>query len=194
MNNYEYIIASLPVPSPDSQDLDPEALIGFIRSQCSPSDCAFIDSLLDSFDGKKLDFAYYSRALGSKNRFLREFVLFDLQMRNVKVEYLNKVLGRPEGLDIMPVPGREEENGYSFEAAPAVMAVLEQSDILSRERGLDKLLWEKAEELTRMDLFDIDVILSFIAKLKITVRWNKLDPRTGREMFRKLVQEIRNTR
>ena len=74
------------------------------------------------------------------------------------------------------------------------MAVLEQSDILSRERGLDKLLWEKAEELTRMDLFDIDVILSFIAKLKITDRWNKLDPRTGREMFRKLVQEIRNTR
>ena len=194
MNNYEYIIASLPVPAPDSQDLDAGALVGFIRSQCSPSDCALIDSLLDSFDGEKLNYDFYSGILKSRNRFLREFVTFDLQMRNVKVEYLNKVLARPEGLDIMPVPGHEEDDGSSFDAAPAIMSVLEQDDILSRERGLDRLLWEKAEELTRMNLFDIDVILAFIAKLQITDRWNKLDPQTGRELFRKLVQEIRNTR
>ena len=37
-------------------------------------------------------------------------------------------------------------------------------------------------------------ILGFTAKLKIIDRWNKLDPETGRELFRKLVDEIRKTR
>ena len=44
-----------------------------------------------------------------------------------------------------------------------------------------------------MDVFDIEAILGFIAKLKIIDRWDKLDPETGRELFRKLVEEIRST-
>ena len=55
-------------------------------------------------------------------------------------------------------------------------------------------MWQKAEELTMLHLFDIDVILAFIAKIKITDRWNRLDPQTGRRMFRTLVEEIRQTR
>ena len=55
-------------------------------------------------------------------------------------------------------------------------------------------MWAKADELVQMHIFDVDIILAFIAKLKIADRWNKLDPESGREMFRRLVQEIRNTR
>ncbi len=101
---------------------------------------------------------------------------------------MNQVLERPEGTDVISI--REQE----FEEKPSVLAVLNQDDILARERGLDKLLWDKADELVRMHLFDMDVILATVAKLLITARWSKLDPETGRELFRKLVQEIRNTR
>ncbi|MBO5651574.1 MAG: DUF2764 family protein, partial [Selenomonas sp.] len=66
--------------------------------------------------------------------------------------------------------------------------------IRARERGLDDIMWAKADELVQMHIFDVDIILAFIAKLKIADRWNKLDPESGREMFRRLVQEIRNTR
>ena len=72
--------------------------------------------------------------------------------------------------------------------------ILSGSDILARERGLDDVMWEKADSLTELDLFDIDIILAFIAKIKIADRWNKLDPETGRELFRRLVSEIRNTK
>ena len=41
--------------------------------------------------------------------------------------------------------------------------------------------------------FDIDILLSFITKLKITDRWSKLDPESGRELFRRLVGEVRGT-
>lgn len=54
-------------------------------------------------------------------------------------------------------------------------------------------MWKKVDELTIMDVFDIEAILAFIVKLKIIDRWEKLDPATGRELFRKLVDEIRST-
>jgi hypothetical protein len=69
--------------------------------------------------------------------------------------------------------------------------VLGQNDILGRERGLDDLLWAKIDELTVMHVFDIDVILGFVCKLKIVDRWLSLDEATGREFFRKLVKDLR---
>lgn len=187
MNNYEYIIASLPVLGKDAGRLDAEALVQAIRGQCSESDNGLIDKLLDGFDAEKLDLAFYEDALRSRNHFIREFLRFDLQVRNTKAEYLNSVLGRPGQQDVLPL---EEE----FDDKPCVMEILQGADILKRERALDELMWEKADALIQMDLFDIDVILAFIAKIKITDRWNKLDEDTGRELFRRLVNEIRNTR
>ncbi len=191
MNNYEYIIASLPVPGKDAGKLDADALIEEIRSQCSAQDNALIDSLLGSFDPDRLDFDFYSKASRSRNSYLKNFLLFDLKLRNAKVEYLNKALGRPEGTDIMPLP---EGVDSGFDQKAEVDAVLAGKDILARERGLDDIMWAKADELVQMHIFDIDILLSFITKLKITDRWSKLDPESGRELFRRLVQEIRNTR
>lgn len=188
MNNYEYIIACLPVPDPNTGTPDVDSLLDFIRSQCSEKDAGLVEFIQDAFNPEKLDVAFYTKAYASSNAFIREFLAYDMQLRNTKAEYLNKVLERPEGTDLITV--KEEE----FEDKAAVLAVLQQDDILARERGLDSLLWDKAEELTRMHIFDMDVILSTVARLLITARWTKLDPATGRELFRKLVQEIRNTR
>ena len=160
----------------------------FIRSQMTAADIKLLDCLLDAFDNSKLTHEYYTAALKSGNGFLRDFLLYDLQLRNTKAAYLNRQLGRDETLDLIPAPETE------FEGRAEVLEVLEQSDILARERGLDRLLWDKIDELTQAHVLDLDVILGMVAKVKITDRWNKLDPKTGRALFRSLVQEIRNTR
>ena len=41
------------------------------------------------------------------------------------------------------------------------------------------------------DYFDRDAILGFIAKLKITDRWLKLDEKTGRELFHRITEQVR---
>ncbi len=190
MNNYEYIIASLPRLGKDAGTLDADEVISAIRSQCSGADNALIDLLLDSFDAGKLTPEFYKEALKSRNKFIRNYLLFDLQVRDAKTEYLNAALGRPEGEDLIEIP----EGSGEFEQEARVREILSGSDILARERGLDDVMWEKADSLTELDLFDIDIILAFIAKIKIADRWNKLDPETGRELFRRLVSEIRNTK
>ena len=54
-------------------------------------------------------------------------------------------------------------------------------------------MWEKISSLTLFNYFDINVILAFITKLNIVARWFRLDEQTGREMFKKLVDEVRGT-
>ena len=192
MNNYEYIVASLPVIASDYRGpLDTDALISEIRSQLSPKDEVLLDTLLKGFDADSLDAEFYRKALASKDRFIAGYFGYDLDVRNCRVAYLNKALGRPEGQDLLVL---DEDEPREFEDLEKVNAVLEGSDILERERGLDDIMWERIDELTLMEVFTLDQILGFVAKLQIVARWLRLDPQTGRELFRQLVEEIRNNK
>ena len=190
MNNYEYLIASLPDITSDWKDsgeMSGDAFVDWLREGCSDSDRKLIDFLREGFAAENLNKDFYLRALSHRDRFLREYFRFDLNVRNAKVEYLNRELGRAAGTDIFLT----DENGFEEEAR--LGAVLGSGDILSREKGIDDLMWEKIESLTTFDYFDIDAILGFIAKLNIAMRWNRLDPETGREMFSRIVKEVRGS-
>ena len=190
MNNYEYLIASLPDITPewkDTGEMSGDAFVDWLREGCSDSDRKLIDFLREGFAAENLNKDFYLRALSHRDRFLREYFRFDLNVRNAKVEYLNRELGRTAGTDIFLT----DENGFEEEARLGV--VLGSGDILSREKGIDDLMWEKIESLTTFDYFDIDAILGFIAKLNIAMRWNRLDPETGREMFSRIVKEVRGS-
>ena len=193
MNNYEYIVASLPVIEPGSRlgsSSAANAITNDIREQLSNKDNALVTMLLDGFDPEKLNAVFYRACLGSGSCFLREYFLFDLFLRNTKVEYLNASLGRPEGKDVLLL---EELEDYEFEQKEEIVEILSGTDIIGREKGLDMAIWEHVEEVTTMDVFDMDAILGFIARLKIIDRWDKLDPETGAELFRRLIKEIRAT-
>ncbi len=188
MNNYEYIIASLPAVSLDcksSDKPDGDAIIAEIRENLSASDTAKFDLLLKGFDGNELTPEFYDNVLDKG--FLGEYFKFDLAVRNAKVRYLNNALGRPSDQDIFL--DLEEE----YEEQPAVEAALNTADILGRERALDDLMWNKIDSLTTFDYFNLDAILGFTAKLHIIERWLNLDEAAGREMFRRLIAEVRGT-
>lgn len=190
MNNYEYIIAGLPDIAPDWKGADAagvEAIVQEIRELCSKEDNALIDVLIAGFDGANLDLEFYQKALKAKNSFIRDYFKFDLNVRNAKVRYLNRALERPADTDIFM-----EAEG-EFEEAQKLDAVLNQEDILSRERGMDDLMWSKIESITTFDYFDINVILGFIARLNIVARWLKLDSETGKQMFARLVEGVRDS-
>jgi len=187
MNNYEYIIASLPEITRDAKStgsLNVDDVVEWIKSQCSSKDVSTIDTLLKGYDENALGEDFYRSALSHKNRFIKEFFAYDLEVRNAKVRYLNHAFGRPESQDIFM------ETGHTASEADAV---LQTDDILAREHGLDDLMWKKIEEITTFDYFDIEKILGFIAKLHIVSRWMNLNEETGEQMFKNLLSEVRGT-
>lgn len=189
MNNYYYLVASLPDLSGNRNigDRTAESIIGEIRERVSSGDAALVEFLEMGYEEENLTEDFYRSALSHKNGFLREWFRFDLNVKNAKVAYLNAALGRKPLQDVMPV------DGGTFEEAAELDRILKQGDILSRERGIDDIAWKKVDELTVFHYFDMTVILGFIVKLKIIDRWMKLDEATGREMFRRLVDEVRGT-
>jgi hypothetical protein len=200
MNNYEYIIASLPDITTGWKfgEKGPHDYIDEITSSCTEKDRKLIEFLMSGYLDENLNPEFYLKALTHKDKFIREYFRFDLNVRNAKVKYLNKALGRPADKDVLSFPEGTPEQvmefiSEEFEEATALDNVLGAGDILSRERGLDDLMWAKIDNLTLFNYFDIDVILGFIAKLNIVARWFKLDEQTGREMFKRLVDEVRGT-
>ena len=193
MDNYEYIVASLPVLRQEdvrAESLNPAGLVSDIRAQLSDRDQTLLDFLLEGYDPDKMTEEFYTRALAHKNRFLREWFAFDLDLRNTTVTWLNRQLKRDEDLDRIELAGREEAE---FPEKATAESILHGTDILKRERGLDELRWHKVDEITIQDYFDIEVILGFVAKLKIIDRWLQLDPESGRALFRRMVEDIRST-
>lgn len=193
MNNYYYIIAGLPVLSHEWKpgEQTPEIIRQEILEQCSEKDRAVIGLLESGFMDENLTADFYRTALAHKNRFIREYFRFDLNVRNTKVRYLNGALGRDPGQDVIVLD--EDGTREEFEEEARLDAILHGNDILERERGIDDLMWEKIEDMTTYDYFDIEAVLAFLAKLHIVERWYILDEKTGREMFRKLVDEVRGT-
>ena len=201
MNNYIYIIAGLPDFTPDWRQGDKSLDDYFeqIRELLSEKDNETISFIIKGFDKDQIGFDFYKEALAHRMGFIREFFQFDLNVRNQKVRYLNQALGRDAEKDILSMRDPEaEDTGLEpeepeFKESARLQAILEGNDILSRERGIDDLYWDKIDELTLFDYLNFDKILGVVAKMMIIRRWLILDEETGRAMFKKLVDEVRGT-
>ena len=189
MDNYVYIVAGLPelTSAYESSGFDYASVKESIMELLSEKDRQLVELLEEGFNENTLGAEFYTRASASKNRFIREYFDFDGRLRNIKVQYLAKRLGKKgEGYMVeLPEADFEEEN--------PIRAILEDTDFVDREQKMDELKWEKASDIARMDYFNMNAILAFLVKAKTVQRWAELDPVKGEEMFHKLVKEIRGT-
>ena len=201
MNNYIYIIAGLPDFTPDwrqgEKSLD--EYLEQTRELLSEKDNKVLDFIVKGFDKDQIGLEFYKEALSHRLGFIREFFQFDLNVRNQKVRYLNHALGREPEKDILSLRDPEAEDtglepeAPEFKEETRLQNILEGKDILARERGIDDLYWEKINEITLFDYLNFDKILGIMVKMMIIRRWLILDEETGRQMFKRLVDEVRGT-
>ena len=205
MSNFEYIISSLPYLTMDFKYAGQagfNSVISDIKRDLDEKDQGLVEFLLKGFSDKELNADFYAAALRQRNRFLREYFRFDLNLRNAKVRYLNAQLGREPDQDLMTGEDPEAEDvdidgfrftGGEFEEALKVDNILADQDLVSREKGLDDVLWDKIDSLATFHYFDIEAVLAYIAKLRIVTRWLNLDEEVGRDVFRRLLKDVRGT-
>ena len=201
MNNYVYIIAGLPDFTPDWRQGEKslEEYLNQMKELLSEKDMETVRLIEDGFNKEKIGLEFYKEALAHSSAFIREFFQFDLNVRNAKVRYLNQALGRDPQKDVLSMADPDaEELGIEveepeFKEEARLQAILEGKDILARERGIDDLYWDKIDEITLFDYLNFSKILGMVVKMMIIRRWLILDEERGREMFKRLVDEVRGT-
>ncbi len=189
MDNYVYIVAGLPELTSgfENAGFDYASVKESIMELLSEKDQQLVELMEDGFDENTLNADFYAKAAESKNRFIREYFDFDGRLRNMKVNYLAKRLGKESDPYLVNL---EEAD---FEEETQIREILNDADFVEREQKMDELKWEKASDIARMDYFNMNAILAFLVKAKTVQRWAELDAAKGQEMFKKLVQEIRGT-
>ncbi len=189
MDNYVYIVAGLPELTSgfENTGFDYAAVKESIMELLSEKDQKLVELMEEGFNEDSLGAEFYDKAAESKNRFIREYFDFDGRLRNMKVNYLAKRLGK-RGEDYqVELPEADFDEGKQIEE------ILADADFVEREQKMDELKWEKASDIARMDYFNMNAILAFLVKAKTVQRWAELDETKGEEMFHKLVKEIRGT-
>lgn len=204
-NNYQYIVAGLPQLTLNFEEgnFSFESIKESIYVQCSAKDRRLIDWLLFGLDDSNMNNHFYREIKKVKNNFLKEYFTFDLEVRNIiaawsaresQKEPSEYLIGDSEVTESLR-SSKSHDFGLTgiSDNAPAVIKALEDSNILAAEQAIDRLRWEKSNQIIRFNYFDIDVILSFLIRCYLVERWSKLDKKQGAELLKQLVDEVRGT-
>ena len=141
--------------------------------------------------------AFYSECAKSKNGFIRQWFDFDRTLRNIFAAYTARTNSLPISEQLV---GRDEITETLSRSSAAdfglkneveyieqVIALLDMKNIIEKENRIDQIRWNKAEELTTFNYFDVNVLLAYLVKVNIIHRWVALSPANGKEMFHLLI-------
>ena len=194
MGNYHYIIAGLPelVLNADNKAFSYVSVREQIYLSSTEKDRRFIEWFDFGTNEDNLNAHFYRAAMNCKNRFIRLYFALDLEIRNRKVDFVAGKMERSGDAYKVQVKNDIDLN-LNEEQLTRLQSIFANKNILEKEQLLDKFKWDYISGLNGYGEFNMDVILSFLAKGKLIDRWNKLDRKAGEEMFRKLVDEVRGT-
>lgn len=145
---------------------------------------------------------YYDYVLKTKNKFLKQWFEFNKNLNNILIGHNcrkyemnaeNQLLGDNFVANAI-LKSNAKDFGLEVELpyVSDILALAENDNLMAREKGIDQLKWDKVEEITLFDYFTIDVVLAYTIKLDIAYRWLELDEATGREMFGKIIDDLKS--
>lgn len=144
--------------------------------------------------------AYYTDCEKSKCQFLRTWYGFDRTVRNIATAYTSRAQGReiaPQLIGDDEIVAALSRSGASdfglrgeIEYVETLIQIVDNPNIIEKERKIDLLRWTMADELVDFDYFNINKVLSYMVKMNIIDRWMRLDRDRGVEMFNLLLKEL----
>lgn len=136
--------------------------------------------------------------------YLRQWAEYDRTVRNIVAAYKARQLGLPAevkaGMIVEPaleikdayINGQAADFGMRdiFPYTEDLLQVLETEDFVERERKMDELRVQMADDLAEHNYFGIGRVLDYLIRLNILHRWAALDAERGRGDFREMVSAL----
>ncbi|MCG8410849.1 MAG: DUF2764 domain-containing protein [Bacteroidales bacterium] len=183
--------------SDEKQGILPDYMYEFVQNYKDEEQTKHINKSWENI----LTEMYYNYVLKTKNKFLKQWFEFNLNLNNILIghncrkynvdaekqlignSFVTQSILNNNAKDF----GLDSEISYINE----VIALAENDNLLAREKGVDNLRWNKVEEVTLFDYFSIEVVLAYTIKLDIAYRWLELDEETGRQMFAEIIDNLK---
>lgn len=145
--------------------------------------------------------AYYRYCAGSGCRFVREWAEADRNLRNITAALTARQRGIAIGDhlvgegEVVAQLSRSSAADFGLKGELTyvdnlIAALSDNQDLLDKEHRIDLIRWNMAEEIATFDYFNINFLLSYVARLGLVHRWAMLDAERGKEMFRTLVASL----
>lgn len=139
----------------------------------------------------RLQTLYFRELLSSENHFMQKWGEWELNRLNFLAAVRSEAQGKEKRQQLIA------GNGYfellqefaitqkiihtEFAAAAKLESLLSGSNLLEREKEMDRLSWEAIDEINRFEYFSIDVLLGYFQKVLILERWKDIFSRKETE-------------
>ena len=174
----------------------PSYLVNFVSQylQLSQDELYRADDLLAAL--------YYSYGMSSNNAFIASWFEFNLNLNNIlaalaarkyKLEVSCVIVGATSICEQLRTSNaRDFGLNETLEYFEALQRIADIEELVEREKKVDMLKWKWLEDESFFHYFTIERIFVFLMQLEMIERWISLDKEKGNELFRKMIQDLKN--
>ena len=145
---------------------------------------------------------YYSYAMRTKNSFVSAWFEFNLNLNNIqsaisarkyKIDVASTIVGYTDVCGMLRTSNaRDFGLGDTLPYLENIQRISEIDDLLEREKKVDQLKWNWMEDESFFNYFTVERLFVFLLQLEMIERWISLDKDKGNELFRALIQGLKN--
>ncbi len=145
--------------------------------------------------------AYYAYAMKCRNRFVSRWFEFSLNVNNIlsafisrkyKLEVSPRIVGDTEVCgQLRTSNARDFGLGEQLEYMEELQRIAEMDELVEREKKTDLLAWKWMENESFFNYFTVERLFVFLLQLEMIERWISLDKEKGSELFRQMIQHLK---
>ena len=174
----------------------PSYLVNFVSQylQLSQDELYRADDLLAAL--------YYSYGMSSNNAFIASWFEFNLNLNNIlaalaarkyKLEVSSVIVGATSICEQLRTSNaRDFGLNETLQYFEALQRIADIEELVEREKKVDMLKWKWLEDESFFHYFTIERIFVFLMQLEMIERWISLDKEKGNELFRMMIQDLKN--
>ncbi len=145
---------------------------------------------------------YYSYAMRTRNSFASAWFEFNLNLNNIqsaisarkyKIDVASTIVGDTDVCEMLRTSNaRDFGLGDTLPYLENIQRISEIDDLLEREKKVDLLKWKWLEDESFFNYFTVERLFVFLLQLEMIERWITLDKDKGNELFRALIQSLKD--
>lgn len=146
--------------------------------------------------------AYYAYAMKSKNSFIASWFEFNLNINNIlaafaarkyKMNVAEVIVGDTDVCEMLRTSNaRDFGLSETLDYFEPLQRLVETDDLVEREKKVDQLKWKWLEDVSFFHYFTVERLFVFLLQLEMIERWVLLDKEKGSELFRQMIQNLKD--